>query len=125
MLSTFLLGILLLAAFLAAGASRLRLSPWAIFVPAGVAAGIALATRSDVASCDGKDSVEAVFGFAVLFAVGLFATAAFTALFDAVRFAGRGERALAARRLAPLLTAVGLGFGMLVLWIATVVSCLA
>jgi hypothetical protein len=99
MLSMILLGILLVAALLAAGASRLRLSPWWVFLPAGVA--VALGTSSDVASCSGADSVEALFSFAILFALGFFATAAFTALFDAVRFARQGETSLAFRRVIP------------------------
>jgi hypothetical protein len=124
MLSTFLLAILVVAALLAAGASRLRLSPWWVFFVAVVAGFIAVVTSSDVASCNSADSVEAVFGFASLIALGLFATAAFTALFDAVSLARRGESALAAWRLAPLLLSVAAGFGTLALWIFTVVSCL-
>jgi hypothetical protein len=124
MLSTILLGILFVAALLAAGACRLGLSPWWIFLPASIAVAIALGTSSDVSSCTSADSVQALFGFAILFAVGFFATAAFTALFDGVRLASRGEKGQAIRRVVPLLTSVGLGFGTLVLWVVTVVACL-
>jgi hypothetical protein len=125
MLSVIALGLLFVAALLAAMASRLRLSPWWTFLGAVVAGGIALMTSSDVASCEARDSTEAIFGLATLFALGLFTTAALTALFDAVSLARRGEKRLAAIRLAPLLASVALGFGTLVLWVFTVVSCLS
>jgi hypothetical protein len=125
MLSAILLGLLLVATALGAIASRARFSPWWTFVPAAVAAAVALATSSDVSTCDARDSTEALFGIATLFAIGLFATAALTALFDAVRFARRGEAGLAVRRVAPLILGAGLAFGTFVLWLYTVLSCLA
>jgi hypothetical protein len=127
MLSTtaILLGLLVVAGLVAAAASRYGVSPWWAFVPAAVAGGIALATSSDVASCESAHSTEALFGFGVLLAVGLFATAAFTALFDAIRLARLGAKGRAAARLIPLLASLALGFGTLVLWVVTLVSCLA
>ena len=93
-------------------------------MPAIGAGLLALAMSSDASTCGSADSSDAVFGYAVLIAVGLFVTAAFTALFDAVRLAHSGAAKLAVRRLIPLLASVVLGFGTLVLWLFTVFSCL-
>ena len=120
-----LLGILTAAALLGAGASRKGFSPWWTLLLAAATAAIALSQRADAAECGGRDSAEAVFAYATLGAVGLFTTAALTALFDAVRFARSGRKGLAAVRLVPLLLGVALAFGTFVLWVATLVSCLS
>jgi hypothetical protein len=125
MLSTILLAVLLIAALLAAYASRAGISPWWTFLLATLAAVVALGNRSEVSTCQGRDSAEAVFGIATLVAIGLYATSALTALFDAVRLARIGEGVLATRRLVPLLLSAGLAFGTLALWVVTVVSCLS
>jgi len=93
-------------------------------VPAIGAGLLALAVSSDASTCGSADSSDAVFGYAILVAVALFAMAAFTSLFDAVRLARAGAAKLAVRRLLPLLASVVLGFGTLVLWLFTVLSCL-
>jgi drug/metabolite transporter (DMT)-like permease len=124
MLSTFALGLLVIVVLVAAAASRRRLSPWWIFVAATFAAVIAIATSSDVASCDSTTSIQALFGYAAVIAFGLYATAAFTSLFDAVSLSRRGERHFAATRLVPLLLSAALAFGMFVLWLYAILSCI-
>jgi hypothetical protein len=120
-----LLGILVVAALLGTFLSRLEISPWGtLLVAAGVAA-IALTQRSDVASCGTRDSGEALFAYGALVAVALFATAAVTALVDAVQFARSGQKGLAAGRLGLLLLGAALAFGTLALWVITLVSCLS
>jgi hypothetical protein len=115
---------LVVAALVGAALSRQRISPWWAFGAAVVAGALALVTSSDAASCDGPSSADAVFGYAGLIATGLFATAAFAALFDAVSLARRGEARRAAWRVAPLLLSVALGIGTFILWIATLLACL-
>jgi hypothetical protein len=95
-----------------------------MLIAAGAAA-IALTQRSAVATCDSRDSADVIFGYAAVFAIGLFTTAAVTALFDAVRFARSGQKGLAAARVVPILLGAGLAFGTLVLWFFTLLSCLS
>jgi len=114
-----------LLAVLAAGAlSRRRVSPWLIFVPASGAAAVAAYLYSPVASCESPDTVGYAFGIAILAGLGLYTTAAVTALLDAVRLARSGARGRAAARLAPFFLSAGLAVATFFLYVFALVSCI-
>jgi hypothetical protein len=125
MLYGILLLIGLVAVLAATFASRRRISPWWILLPGSIAAAIGLSSYSEVSTCHGRDSAEAVFGIAILAGLGLFGISAFTALFDAVRFVRSGETGRAAGRLVPLLLGTLLALGMFFLWLSALLSCVA
>jgi hypothetical protein len=120
-----LLGVLVVAALVGAFLSKLRVPPWWTLLVAAAALAIALTQRADVATCDARSSSEAVFAYGALAAVVLFAAAALTSLFDAIRFARSGEKGPASARVVPLVLGAALAFGTFVLWLFTVLTCLS
>jgi hypothetical protein len=119
-----LFGLAVVAIVVAGLLTRLRISPWWILVPGGIAALTAFALYSPISSCTSTESEGVAFGVAILASLTLFAAFGLTGLFDAIRLARAGAGRVAAGRLGLFLLGAVLVFGTLVLWVAAVFSCL-
>jgi hypothetical protein len=104
--------------------SHLRIAPWWILPPGGIAAVTALALYTPISSCNSTESEGLAFGVAILACLTLFTAFGLSGLFDAVRFARAGAGRDAAGRLALFFLGALLVFGTLVFWVFAFVSCL-
>ena len=124
LLENILFGAAILAIVLAGLISHLRIAPWWILVPGGIAALTAFALSSQIASCNPTEFEGIAFGVAILACLTLFTTFGLSGLFDAIRLARAGAGRVAAGRLGLFFLGAVLVFGTLVLWVVAVFSCL-
>jgi hypothetical protein len=124
LLENILFGAAVLAIVLAGLISHLRVAPWWILPPGGIAAVTALALYSPIASCDSTESEGVAFGVAILACLTLFTAFGLSGLFDAIRLARAGAGRVAAGRLALFFLGAVLVFGTLVFWVFAFFSCL-
>jgi hypothetical protein len=113
----------LVATLVAGVVSRLRISPWWLLVPGGIAAVTAFALYSPIASCNSTESEGVAFAVAILACLALFTAFGLSGLFDAIRFFRAGAGRVAAGGLGRLLLGAVLAFGTLVLGLAGAFSC--